>query len=488
MKSGKHDLLLVGLLPLTLCACSSSDGNGDGEQPPVDPVVETTDTDVLKSNAAANIGRSLGISLDGLEGSNVVSSGGSSSSSVTSTIDVLTGETTSTIVEETPATDEELVSDGQSMDADSLLLTSLGLEDGSNATTTRVGNRITIDPDEVVLCRENALDQDTVDAQEVERCETLLRDVIVQINPTSEDAGTVTYLFQSTQVVAIGYGPNTESFELFLPGFKQLAETYSALDTGSVGDALLPETLQGALKLTAIVTNDVVGAEAGSMALEVSQPLNIVDSRENFSYSLGNGTLLKLTADAVAKNGSIEFDTGAARLTAPMGDNDDITTFSNSGFTGRAELSEQDGLFAVSNLGFKNGPVTVTINSAEALRMTMSTFGFGVSSDDNGELVFDGNLDLDVLIDYAGGEEAGDALNAMLSMSAASGTALLGQSGALGESVVKVTRGGPFSFSYSSNSGDGGSSSESISVGEGQCFSSSTGEFADEIGLTNCVD
>nr|MBX2826349.1 hypothetical protein [Gammaproteobacteria bacterium] len=355
------------------------------------------------------------------------------------------------------------------------------------ATTSRDGNRITIDPDEEALCRENALDQDTLDSQEIERCVTLMRDVTVQIDPTAEESGSVTYLFQSMQVVTIGYSPNSESFELYLPGFKQLAETYSALDSGSVGDALFPETLQGALKLTAVVTSDTVGAEAGSMSLQVSQPLKIIDARRNVDYSLGSGTLLKLTADAAAKTGSIEFDTGAARLTAPMGDNDEITTFSNSGFTGRAELTAQDGLFAVSNLGFKNGPVTVTINSAEALRMTMSTFGFGIGSDDSGELVFDGTLDLDVLIDYAGGSEASDALNAMLSVNVPSGTALLGQNGPLGESLVKVTRGGPFSFSYSSNS-DEGSVSESISVGQGQCFSSSTGIDADEIGLTDCEE
>ncbi|MBX2886218.1 MAG: hypothetical protein KTR32_40050, partial [Granulosicoccus sp.] len=171
MISGNSVRLLAGTVVFALSACGSGgEDSKQDEQVMVDPVVATTDTDVLRANAADRIGRSLGISLDGFQGSNVVSSG-SSSTSVTSTIEVITGEPAPMLIDE-PG-DEELISDSEAgTEANSLLLTSLGLGDGEGATTSRDGNRITIDPDEEALCRENALDQDTLDSQEIERCVT----------------------------------------------------------------------------------------------------------------------------------------------------------------------------------------------------------------------------------------------------------------------------------------------------------------------------
>ena len=175
-KAGKYrvsstlTLLAAGLL---VAGCGGSSGNG-GVQ--VNPILIDASTADLKDNASINIGGSLDTSLDGVSRVTSGDGGDGFDDPATTGIGGLWGD-----------------------DAQSLLNTSLDL--GTEENTVREGNRITIDPDDAAVCSEELVGMDT-DQAEFQRCQALVADMLVQIDATSDTAGTMTYLFQSQPPVS----------------------------------------------------------------------------------------------------------------------------------------------------------------------------------------------------------------------------------------------------------------------------------------------
>ena len=468
--------LSISLLGFLMVACGGGGSGGDGDSsntsnPAVnlDPVVSTLSTEELSKAASDNLTRGLDSNLDGilaLDDSSLSLLGSSDGSD-------------STVFPETPS---QPVAESQvAEDSTRLINKTLGLFENDNAVVTRSENRVTIDPDEVSLCSDAALVDDDLsesDLDDFHRCQQLLADLTVQIDATSEDSGTVAYLFQNTVFVTFGYGPSTDSFELNLGGLKLISDANDALDPDSFGEASTPDSMQGALRLTSVVNNDSEGAEAGSLALDVTQDIAIADSQNSIDIALGTGNLFSISADAATESGVLEFNAGAARLRGEV--DEDLLSINLEGFTGRAEITAGGDQLIVSNLGIGNGPIFMTINDVEFLRATMETFGFEVGESSE-EIVLNGNLNLALILDNSGLLNNGtdEVMSLMLDVAAPAGTGFFNRD----DGSVEVTRGGPFSFSYTSTEGNS-NASQSVVVEAGQCFSEI--EDSDDIAVTVC--
>jgi len=444
---------LCTLSVLLGAGCSSGSGGDDDAMPDdpltADPVVATTSSEVLRRNAADTFGVSIDNSLTGFQ-----------------TLDDA-GDTTTMIND----------------DGRDLLATSLGLEAGSTAEASREEERITVDPDEIMLCAELAGD----DPQTIEdglRCIALMSDLTVDLVASGEAAGSITYLFQDTPLFVVGYGNNQDEIKLDLNGLKLFADANDALDPNLDGETRTPETFDGELSISAITTNDAPDDEAGSISIAVSRAIEIVDT--NTSFSLQPGELMTISTDSATGNASISYEVGALALTAPRGDSD-VLTMAADGFTGSATIAEDGDRITVSNLGIGNGPLQMRVNSVEALTLTMQTFGFSVLADNgvdgsdpdqSAEIVIDGAMDIGLFVSNAFDLDDGitEAFSAMIEASAPFGTIFSSQEipdeFGFVENALRLDSGGPFIYNISMNEGDS-NSSESVTVNAGQCLQSS---------------
>ena len=377
-------------------------------------------------------------------------------------------------------------------DTRDLLVTSLGLEANSTAETLREEERITIDPDEFMLCAELAGDgaQTLEDGQ---RCVALLADLSVELVASDEAAGSITYLFQNTPFIGIAYGNNQDEIKLDLNGFKR-SDASDALDPELAGESSAPEIFDGELTITAITTSDAAGQEAGEISIAVSRALEITDT--DTSFSLQPGELINISTDAATGAGTISYEVGALALSAPGGDTD-VLSLTADGFTGSATISEAGDQLTVSNLGIGNGPLQMRINSVDALTLTMQTFGFTVLADNgvdgsdpmqSAEIVIDGAMDIGLFVSNAFDMEEGMAadLSTMIAASAPAGTIFSTQeipdSFGFVEDALRVDSGGPFIFNLSLNDGET-NNSEMLTVNAGQCLQGGSG--GDDSDLTS---
>ncbi len=430
---------------LLLAACGDS---GTVTSPPaVDPIVNETSTDDIKSNASMNIGGSLDSSLDGVSR---VTSG--SSDGFEDPADIGVGGL-------------------WNEDAQNLVNTSLDLDNGDN--TTRDGTRITIDPDDAAVCSEELVDMSATDA-EFQRCQALVSDMIVQLDATSDTDGAVTYLFQSQPLAVIGYTENSNSFEINLGTLKLLIEANNDLDPeGGIESPL--DTMQGALRMFAEATNTTNGSEAGTVALQVSQPLVIASADAVTSLSMGAGTILSLSADAAAESATIEVAIGALQVSDSQ-DNEALG-LNMDGLTAIIDFENNVDQLVVRNLGVGDGPLRIALNNSEVLNLGLETFGFILSANDTtGESVItlDGQMNLRFLVrQIVGDNTVSDTLFDLLEMTAPAGTQIGDQlNGSIG-----ILSGGPLSYSLTTQDENGNQVVDQLTVDAGQC--------ADDIGSFN---
>ena len=277
----------------------SSGGSGSGS----DSIVALTSTDDLKNNASVNIGGSLDSTLDGV--SSVITGSDTVTNDPASNIEILTDDDGNLVITNDPENTD--ISELWNDDAQSFVDTSLNL--GNDENTVRDGDRITIDPDDAAVCAEELVDI-SEDEAEFQRCVALISDMLVQIDATSDTAGSMTYLFQEQPLVVIGYADNSNSFEINLGTLKTLLDAEIALNPESNSDSPL-DTISGAIRLSAVATNTTSGAEAGSVAVEVSQALEVASADAGTTLSLGTGQIFGVTADAASESVSFEVAVGA---------------------------------------------------------------------------------------------------------------------------------------------------------------------------------
>lgn len=440
---------------LTLLAASSflvgcSDGTStDGP----DAIVNNTSTEALKNNASNNIGSSLDTALNGV--SRVTSGSSSSDGSV-----------------DDPA--ETGVGGLWNDDAQSLVSTSLDL--GNDDNTVRNGARITIDPDDEAVCAEELVDMNANQA-ELERCRALVSDMLVQIDAQSDTEGTMTYLFRDRPLATVGYTSNSNSFELNLGVLKTLADADLALDP-EYNDSSPLDTVEGAIRMSAVATNITSGFEAGSVSLEVSQPIAVISADTDTMLSLGNGKIFSMTADAASENATIEIALGALR--ASEKESDFVNSIDMKGLTAILDIVSDSDQLTVRNLGIGNGPLTLALDNTEVVNLGLDTFGFTVSDSDEA-YTLSGGLNLRLLVrNILDDNTVSDTLFSLLEITAPAGTALSEQ---FNDSLM-VASGGPLNYSLTTQDENGEQIINQVTVSAGQCADDT--DDTDELQIVNC--
>lgn len=428
-------------------------GGSSGGTPQPDPIVNDTSTADLKSNASRNIGGSLDASLDGV--SRVTSGGGGDGF-------------------DDPA--DTGIGGLWSNDAQSLVNTSLDL--GTEENTVREGTRITIDPDDAAVCSEELVSMNA-DQAEFERCQALVGDMLVQIDATSDTAGTLTYLFQNQQLAAVGYAANSNSFELNLGTLKSLIDAEAALNP-EVSEESPLDTIQGAIRMSAIATNQTSGSEAGSVALEVSQPLVIASADAGNSFSLGTGKILGMSADAGNESATIEIALGALQASETDEYNGAINSIDMKGLTATIDIANNANQLVVRNLGIGQGPLSIALDNAEVVNLGLDTFGFNVSME-NGDITLTGGLNLRFLVNQVFEDNTvSNTLFSLLEMTAPAGTQLSEQF----NGSLMVASGGPLNYSLTTQDENGNPVINQVTVNAGQCADEDG--FSGDQQLVNC--
>jgi len=358
-----------------------------------------------------------------------------------------------------------------------LLRASLGLEPGTSAEIDSNADTVTIDPDEAALCQ-NELAIDVADGDQ-QRCEQLLADIDVQVTGNGDDAGTLTYFFQNTQLLSASFGDNRDSLSVNLGGARLFADALDALDPQQFGETTTPETFEGEITVSAESSNSASGEEAGNLVVAITQALSVAGN--GTSFSINPGELLSITSDAGTGLGEISFDIGAISLLGPFRDNDQFS-LDMDGFTATAAISADENSPAsltVSNLGIGRGPLAMRINSVDALTLSMETFGFTVQADNgvdgsnpdtSAAITIDRAMDISLMLSNATGldPDLTAAFTAMLDATAPAGT-LLDQALVGSDTLTRVAAGGPFFIGISASDGET-SESQSVTVNTGQCL------------------
>ena len=438
-------------LLLALGACSS-------DQPASTTVSE--DTNLLITNAAKHASANIGLNLNSM-------------AAVTNNSTVVATLNKQRKVQSQGSTDKRAKYDDDVRD---FLLPTL---QGGNATSTRNGNIVSIDPDERHVCQQ-WLDNN---ANAVDECSTVLSDLTVQLTATSDDTGTLRYFYAQQNLINIQYAPNRGSYELFLPGFKSIAQRVSDVSGDST---MLPETMVGAVKLSTTIDNDTINEEAGKLSVAITSPLQIASSTGNYNFSLGTSTLFDASTNAATGNAKVSVGVNTFKLAAQHvfgTDENSITTFDMPDFTMNADLNRFGTEVLLTNFGMSRGPFRMAINDIEVLNIALAKFSARFN-DLNREIEFLSNFDLSVAFNYSKAAFGwiGDDSTINMSASIPADTLLTEQD----NGSTQVTRGGAVNYQYSSvvASGNGENFEQNVLFTSGQCFTES--QDSDGYELVDC--
>ncbi|MEE9335864.1 MAG: hypothetical protein V3U65_17365 [Granulosicoccaceae bacterium] len=184
-------------------------------------------------------------------------------------------------------------------------------------------------------------------------------------------------------------------------GLKTLLEAAAAHDPDTTVD--LPDTFSGAMRVTAMVSDDSGVTAAGSISLAVTQPIDIVDTDGEANFSLGASELFKVSSNAQG-NTKIESTYGAlsAGFSAQLDDTDptemDVVALMMSGFTNQLNINETNDIATLTNTGFV---LSLAVNSGEAVRVSVSNYAATLKPD---SLTIDQGLTLGATLSSVLGE------------------------------------------------------------------------------------
>lgn len=341
-----------------------------------------------------------------------------------------------------------------------LIDTTLGLV--GNADIVRDGNSMTIDPDDEELCQAIALDMQG-DLNEMQFCLAMVSDLLVRIDGQTEDSGNISYLFQDETVMQIEYSTGQALYKLRLPGVGRVFEKATQLNSDEFGS--MPEVFDGVIELGMRSDNEDFGNEAGAMSIAITSPIHVQHNDAGFNIQLAASNLLQFEHDNALGTASIELDSNAFLYSIRDGE---TIEFAGSGSTVKVDLFNDGEQISVSKLGLGNGPLTVSIDSVEVVKMTLDTFGFDVDTLAQ-QLVLTEGLNFNLMIKLVSSlfddSESGEDLLVEAAVSAP-GSALFS---AQPDGSVKLDNAGPLAidwfFSFA-----GVSESASFMVSPGECF------------------
>ncbi|MFK8077447.1 MAG: hypothetical protein AB8B84_12745 [Granulosicoccus sp.] len=428
-------------------------GNNTPENPDTNDTVSAT-TEEIQRTAARSVSSGMSINLDALKELSGEAMTGVQPDSIGAN---LVGDLNLDSLSQLDTTNSNFMNN------------SLGLDD-ANARVTREGNVVTIDPDETRLCAAEFPLLDLA-GMTLTNCEQLMSDMRVEIQATNDESGVITYSLQNDQIIIINYAADSMAYELRLAPLQQLAQRTDEL-AGSIADT--SRLVDGALRLSAVVTNDEPGAVAGELSLEVTEALSLrhTDVVEE-SMTLAPSTVFNITLNEATGDVTTSVDWGALQLIADTSDFEDGTSMSEvslAGLTAAATFNTNSSLLALTNVGIKDTPLRININQVNVLQLNLSTFDVTIDPEQN-QMTFDGALGalftMNNLMDSA--PDLPTDTQVSLTIDAAAGTTLK----TLGDDSGQVLNNGPFGIAASVVSSSSGVSLEqSTSFSQGECFTS----------------
>jgi len=416
-------VVVIGVATAAIVACGGGSG---GEQTPAAEVM--ADDAVIITNATKNISSVVGGSLTSAQ--STTTNSGAVAPLIDSEPDV---EADGTVGIST-----DVISDSYEFE-DSIADFIRPTLEGGNATQTRDGNTLTIDPDERHICSQWL--EGSSDA-EIDECALILDDLMVRINAQTDDSGSVTYLIGNQTLANLQYSPNTGSFEIALAGVLTLAQRSESV-SGESGE--LPDVMTGAIKFSGSVTNSAVGREAGSFAIDVTEPMRVAYTATNESLQFGKSTLISMVTDASTGNGTMAMDIKGMQL--QMIDDEATGVLSKVNlpdFTLNAELSDRGDTVRLTNTGF-GSPLTYTMDGSLVATLAMAKLD-AVFKDAIIEFGSSLNLAVDIpdLKAFDDDPSLPDNASANLNLSAPGGTVLKEQ-----PNYSTLVESGSLTYSYS---------------------------------------
>ncbi len=277
--------VVIGMSSVLATGCGGGGSSADSSPDNVSPLVQgdedgtpadDIETSILLRNAVTKSSSYLGKNITSLQRL------GGNSSSLGVVLDATPLDTLMALTMDDPTaepiTSDELLNAGVEDDINGLLDSVLGLESNSSQVT-RVGNRITIDPDDAEFCDQQVLD-DTATATDRANCQELISQVLVEVDAITEESGLMTLTYAQMDVLLIGYSPVTANYEVKLAGLQTLLSQAAQLQ----GDDTSVPSMQGAIRVSATVTNDTENEEAGNFSISVTEALSIVTTRVQISH------------------------------------------------------------------------------------------------------------------------------------------------------------------------------------------------------------
>lgn len=466
-----HAILALGVATLTLSACGDSGGGGDGSSGGgssnliigMSSGLDAADveTDILLRSAVTGSVRGAGPDLGALQrfadGDDTAAPGDGGAQGMSDL-------------------DANYVAELQDGTA-GLSAALLGVDD-ADAVVTRVGNIITVDPDDAAVCDsgDDMVGDDNLPASDDDNtgCLQFVADLTVRLDARTEDSGVISYLFRDTPVVSIGYSPEAGAGELNLGGLKLVLDRLEEIERANADpldqdmESASPVVMRGVVRSIGRVSDDREGSESGDFELSVVETIEIGDGT-GLGFTLEPSRVFRLELDAESETASLSIAWGALRIVTESGDSDGNSSRSAinlGGLTLDFDAMEDAPTASLRNLGIGDVPFTIEVNSQPALSVGLQTFGITIDSDD-GSVSFDTPASVSLMLDNLSEfiEENAPEFNASFTAEVTAGTELLPHD----NGTTEVRAGGPVTASFVASDNTSSVQSE-LSAGVGSCF------------------
>ena len=344
----------------------------------------------------------------------LISCGGSSSSSDSSgTVVTNAAKTITDVLDTNAAAIAAVTTDSAALDSilDSAGITlddtsSTGLTDDlgnflstmlneNTAVITRSGNTITVKPEVTTFCDLYATTTGiTTDDELYTMCKDIMTDVLLRIETTGAETGTLFVSHKGNSPVQVQYSPTQLIYTINLAGAVAALESVMAIvDPAASLD--LPATVTGVV----VINMQILGEQHALTTLDITQAITLVDSTEGINVNIAPATLLSAEVDGItgtatmssslnAMTGSYPVDVGTS--SAP---NTVPGSFNLSGATLALTITDAgEGL--TGNVGI--GPLNIQLNNADAVNFLLDP-QFSINPD-TGVITLDTALVLDIAV------------------------------------------------------------------------------------------
>ncbi|MEA3410107.1 MAG: hypothetical protein U9R74_01030 [Pseudomonadota bacterium] len=429
-------------LGILLPACSGSDGDDGGGSSPADSASVTTEQAQQSASrnlndSIATLGGGIGSAADAPAAEAVRKALGIDLSS----LGVGDGTTTQQL--------QEVVN---------------ALLNDPNATVTREGNVVTIDPLESAVCQEIIQAAGSTLALDQATCEQLLSHWTIEIVIVDENNSIIRFKFDDNVFLTAEVSPNRVRLSTDLAELKQVLIAFNeVLNPGT--DAGLPAVMTGELAATV----EVLGTNHGRTTTEVSKPVNIQGTSNGQPVSLALDTGILLQTEVNENDASASFTVAMGSILAKFpvtdqGQNAFPSELSIAGLTANGALINSGNTLQLTGLGIGGSPASFKVNGLEVLGLAFTNSDITVDGTAQ-TIAFVKAINIDVNLNDASGLLSGTPQTGTVAVDIPQGTVLT-VVGTAENPVIKVTAGGPITVFGT------GDLAASLNVPLGTCFNS----------------